>query len=1107
MASEIEAKIERVTANQELDEKVRTRIIEALQGTLEALKSVQDWTKKAEGFERDIQGAPELLKTLKKDLEANREDLKPEVPKDASVTQLEQLGAQAEADLTAARQQAEELDEEPKRRATRRQDLPGVISAARARADEIAKQLSTKASDESPGLTEARQLLLRTRKVAIEKELLSHELEARSYESRSELLSVRREVANRHRVNTEKLAKAWRELVNERRKLEAEQAAQDAREVSESVQAIHPLIQRLATRNTELAELRTGPKGMAARIEAITAGAARLDGTLKKLQEDFEGLKRRVEAAGLTEAIAVLLRRHKDNLPSLDRSLGNMRARRREISRAQLTLIELEDERAKLQDLSASVDATLASLSPAPDENARRELETTAHEILETRRKLLDSLTNDHNAYFIGLVDVDALERQLIEAITRYGEYINKHILWVRSAPLLRPSEIVNSLTVLRWYLDRTNLEALVDTCFGEAEGNPLRGLLAVLVLIFLFGVQRQLRGKLYSIGLRAAASYTEPYHLSVWALFITLLMAMPIPAFLWVLAWWCGSPEAPEYPRSLAGGLYACSYALFSLNALRMLCRPMGLGDAHFRWRAKTLQVLRTHLLTVALLALPLIFITFSLEVQTNDDWRDSAGRVSLILLLLAISAFWQRVLSPGCGVLDDLSGGREPTQMSRRVFRVWQLVAVGGPILLVAISAVGYHYTALQLVKQLSATLLLITSLVVVNATATRWLYHARALLAIEHTRQKREAAEQASPGTDAAAGSAVTGTTAPGRDLGAINVQTRNVLTAAILMASLLGLWLIWESVLPAFGIFERVEFWQRTVQVAETVADADGVERLQKIEKVMPITLADLLFAALIVLLTTFGSRNIPGILEIAVLRHLPFDAGGRYAICTLSQYGITVVGVLFALDVIGFGWSEVQWLVAAMSVGLGFGLQEIFANFVSGLILFLERPIRIGDTVTIGDVNGTVSRIRIRATTITDWDRKELVVPNKEFITGKLVNWTLTDNLLRMVIPVGVAYGSDTTLARQILLDVAANTPAVLKEPEPKSWFESFGDSSLNLSLRCYVPNIDLFLSTRHDLLTAIDAAFKKADIEISFPQRDLHLRASDEALRVVVEKT
>jgi potassium efflux system protein len=178
------------------------------------------------------------------------------------------------------------------------------------------------------------------------------------------------------------------------------------------------------------------------------------------------------------------------------------------------------------------------------------------------------------------------------------------------------------------------------------------------------------------------------------------------------------------------------------------------------------------------------------------------------------------------------------------------------------------------------------------------------------------------------------------------------------------------------------------------------------------------------------------------------------------------------------------------------VGLGFGLQEIVANFISGLIVLFERPFRVGDTVTVGEVHGTVTRIRIRATTIQDWDRKELIVPNKEFITGQLINWSLTDNLIRFKVPVGIAYGSDTDLAEKLLLKVAKSNPLVKKTPEPKAVFLSFGDNALNFEVRVYVGSIDDWVPMMHEMNRAIDKEFRQAGISIAFPQRDVHLDAA-----------
>lgn len=191
----------------------------------------------------------------------------------------------------------------------------------------------------------------------------------------------------------------------------------------------------------------------------------------------------------------------------------------------------------------------------------------------------------------------------------------------------------------------------------------------------------------------------------------------------------------------------------------------------------------------------------------------------------------------------------------------------------------------------------------------------------------------------------------------------------------------------------------------------------------------------------------------------------------------------------------------------MTVGLSFELQEIFANFISGLIILFEQPIRVDDVVTIEDVTGKVAKIKIRATTIRRWDQRELIVPNKEFITGRLINWTLTDNVLRMDFPVGIAYGSDIRKAEKLLYEVAAAHPQVIDDPKPVVLFKGFGDNSLDFELRACISGMDNYVPVWHDVNCAIDDAFRKAEVEIAFPQRDLHLRSIDPGLHAFFKGT
>ena len=223
-----------------------------------------------------------------------------------------------------------------------------------------------------------------------------------------------------------------------------------------------------------------------------------------------------------------------------------------------------------------------------------------------------------------------------------------------------------------------------------------------------------------------------------------------------------------------------------------------------------------------------------------------------------------------------------------------------------------------------------------------------------------------------------------------------------------------------------------------------------------------------------------------------------ERGTRESMVAITGYVGLAIAIILALSVAGMDFSKLAIIAGALSVGIGFGLQNIVNNFMSGLILLFERPIKTGDWVMVGTVEGYVKKISIRSTLIQTFDRADIIVPNSELISGNVTNLMLHDMRGRIRVPIGVAYGSDTLKVKDILLKIANEHPEVVVDgkldPEPKVMFMGFGDSSLNFELRCYIRNIDKRLSTISDINFAIDTAFRENNVEIPFPQRDLHVR-------------
>ena len=267
----------------------------------------------------------------------------------------------------------------------------------------------------------------------------------------------------------------------------------------------------------------------------------------------------------------------------------------------------------------------------------------------------------------------------------------------------------------------------------------------------------------------------------------------------------------------------------------------------------------------------------------------------------------------------------------------------------------------------------------------------------------------------------------------------------------------------------------------------------------------ISLGEIVAAVVVFLAIVAVTRMLQRTLNEKVFPRTRFDMGVRNSLSMALGYVGFAIAMLIGINALGLDLSNLAIIAGALSVGIGFGLQAIVNNFVSGLILLVERPVKVGDWVIVGGYEGTVKRISVRATEIETFDRQSVIIPNSELISSAVGNWTHKDRLCRIIIDVGVAYGSDTAKVREVLLACAEANPHVLKQPAPYVLFRNFGDSSLDFQLRCFLTDIDYFLRVPSDLRFTIDEAFRKESIEIPFPQRDLHVKSLGELPQALAE--
>ncbi len=260
----------------------------------------------------------------------------------------------------------------------------------------------------------------------------------------------------------------------------------------------------------------------------------------------------------------------------------------------------------------------------------------------------------------------------------------------------------------------------------------------------------------------------------------------------------------------------------------------------------------------------------------------------------------------------------------------------------------------------------------------------------------------------------------------------------------------------------------------------------------------ITVWEIVYLIVAVILLIFISSRLKKWLVNSLLSKTPLDVGARIAVGTITKYLFILIGLVVIVQSIGIDLSTLTVALGALGVGIGFGLQNVTNNFVSGIIILFERPIKVGDTIEVGDLFGNVAKISMRATTVLTNNNISVIVPNSEFISQRVINWSHNDRNVRFHVPVGVSYKEDPEKVKEILLDIASANPDVLKKPEPDVIFEGFGDSSLNFILRVWTTKqIRTPRVLRSNLYYEIFRRFRESGIEIPFPQRDIHLKNTE----------
>lgn len=1019
-----------------------------LEQALQFAKNRDEFDAKLTGLKQQLSEAPSKANTYRQQLEEltasparTIQDVEPRMTDDALQQRLNDNNAQLnnwQIELVNTNNTIMQVQTRPEQSQTQ-------ISSLQARLQEITNQLKTTQTAEVRFRLEAEQAAINSQINLIRQELAGSSVLQEYSTSLRNLLTERIQRLEQQNVQLQN-------IINERRRVASEKTVQDLAQHQDSQS--DTLLRQESEINLKLSEylLRSNNHlNDLAKLNLLTKqqldAAHHIEDTLSEQAIALRG----------SISLSTILYQQKQALPTPeeDKNLSD------EIASLRLYQFQLNEQIEQFVSPSNYVNRLVAN---ATDGSIDNELQERLLELARTRQQLFSQLQFSLNSVTTEAINLQLARQQLQAKVSRISANIDEKMFWLPSNPTLDwqwiqqvPSRFHAELTAISWQ------QTLNDLVRGLID-RPWIFFPVILFIALLLWKRRFLTNRIEVLTKEVGNVRQDSQLHTPLVILYNIMLALPVAL---VLALAGIALLLDGNGMNIAFGKTLLELALgwlFFYTGYRLLS-PKNIAITHFNWDARQVKVMRSQILKIGVLALILMSVVSIASEQLGDLANDVLGIIIVMICYLLLTILLIRALF-----------AKEVRCYFNTIRWIVATIVVLLPIVLMIATITGYYYTSLRLTDRLIDTLYALIIWVVSEAVLVRGLSVAARRIAFQRALEKRhknriplkEGEEEIIE--------------EPVLDIQEINQQSLRLIRLGLLVVFGFTLYWIWSDVLAVFSYLDTITLYQ--------YIGADG-------STLVPLTLKVFIIAIVIVIVTIVLTRNLPGLLEVTVLSRLNLERGISYAITTLLTYVIIAVGFTLSLGLLGLSWNKLQWFVAALSVGLGFGLQEIVKNFVSGIIILFERPVRIGDRITVGNVTGTVNRIQIRATRVTDGDRKEVIIPNTTFATGQLINWTLTDTITRITLKVGVGYNSDIDRVKELLLQIAQSNPRVLKDPAPGVTLVNFGADTLDLELTMLVNEIADRGAATDEINRQILATFRAENIDLPYHQVDITLKNSE----------
>lgn len=699
-------------------------------------------------------------------------------------------------------------------------------------------------------------------------------------------------------------------------------------------------------------------------------------------------------------------------------------------------------------------------------------------QLIRQRRALSDELYNTMSDGLTIAIDLRAKYNELNTTVSTLTTSINDHLFWLASNQGISLDFITNFyptfMLQFRNFLRYTTTELVTH----EILINYLQVLIPLLLIGFIFKRATPFFVRLTNeLALRLDKA-SDNYTVTPRALIYHFFLILPKVAFITLIGSIFIFFTVDDFD-SQKNITFLLMLHLICFLYMRHIMEPNSLVQRHFSVSPRVIAQNRAIIDQLWFVSIPMLMIANMREAEPTKISGDVIGYPLMVFGFLYLTFFAIKTVKRSIErVKPDMT------------FWTISIISIITPLTITVMLGLGYYYTVIQLLNRVAITLYICFLYLILSNTLRRELYVAEVkMLSAIRSRMQQQHEAQAN-----AANLTATATATPemqGKQrlesfrLELVNGRAYKLFNACLLTVFIYFMYQQWNDLAGVLTYLDHIYLW-------ESIKIVDG----QTISSTL--SLGDVLLAIVIVIVAVVLNHNLPLLIERLFMIRKGVEAKSTsYTIKLITSYTITTLGVIFAASALGISWDNLQWLVAALSVGLGFGLQEIFGNFVSGIIILFERQLRVGDIVTLSNLSGTVSRIRIRATTITSFDNKEVVIPNKQFITSAVTNWSLSNTVTKLEFAIGVAYDADTNKAKDILRGIIRRCRDLNRDKKPLVFIKSLDASAVTIMCEVFVNEIGKRKAVYDYLSTEALRLFRDHNIEIPFDQLDVTIRNLD----------